>query len=154
MILEFAAHVEARALLYPFFRLYLAVAVLVGTEVAMTAEAGVGKLLQQLGGEQAQGGALRRGAGVRGVAPGVQPAFVADADAVGVLAAAVGADDLQRAGAQHGAVLAHVVVIAYAAEAAAAVDGFQLVHRELTVRTGGGTVDDKMSDFSHDSFHF
>lgn len=34
--------IEAGALFYPFFGFYLAVVIQVGTEVAMTAEAGVG----------------------------------------------------------------------------------------------------------------
>lgn len=56
--LQLAGHVEAGALLCPFGRLYRAVAVEVGAEVAMPADTGVAELLQQLTDEQAQGRTL------------------------------------------------------------------------------------------------
>ena len=58
--------IEAGTLLDPFSGFYLAITVQVRTEVAMTAEAGVGIIPQQQHNEHAQGMFLKRGAGIGG----------------------------------------------------------------------------------------
>lgn len=90
-ISKLPTHLEARALLHPFFRFYLSVPVQVGAEVAVAADAGVAEVLQQLLHQQAQGGALLRRAGITGMPVAVKPALVADAYRVLVVTAAVSA---------------------------------------------------------------
>ena len=153
LLLQFARHVEARALLGPLLRLHRAVAVPVGAEVTVAADAHV--VLRAAGGyqlrhQQAHHGALFGRAGVRGMSMGVQPAFVADADAVGVVAAAVRARQRQGPCAYRGPVTADVEVIADVAEAPLPMRPTQLFHRERAILARGAAMDD---DVVYTSFH-
>lgn len=67
------------------------------------------------------------------------------------MSAAMRTDDFERTGTQHGAVFAHVIVIADAVETTTAMNHFQLFGRKRTVRTGGGAMNDDVIDFSHDN---
>lgn len=121
---QLTPYFKARTLFQPFHGLHHTVAVAVGAEVAVTAEAGVAELHQQPGDQQTEGRALLWGAGVLGATVGVETAFVADADGILVVAFHMGAGTLQGAGEVDGAVTTKVVVIARAVVAAAEVVGF------------------------------
>lgn len=137
----FGDGVEAWALLDVFGGFYCAVMVEVGAEVAMAeyARAGIGV---PEGGEQGtEGGALLGGAGVGGDALGVESAFVGYADAVGVVAAGVGAGGVEGAHGVDCAVFPYVVVIATTAGEAAEVFALEGGGGEIGGAAGGGAVD-------------
>ena len=108
----------------------------------MTAEAAAGIIAQQQHYEHPQGVFLKIGAGI-------ESAFVADAQTVGVVAADM------RTGLCHGtkrlyiAVPADVIVITCAGEAPAQVVCCQVMFGVATVTAGSGTVDDDEVDKSH-----
>ena len=66
-ILKNGCRIEARARLDPLFGLYLAVAVEVGTEVAVPAKAAAGIVAQQQHDEHPQGMFLKIGTGIGGM---------------------------------------------------------------------------------------
>ena len=86
-----------------------------------------------------QSGFLRCGAGVLGTALGVETALVADADAVLVVVAGVGAGEVLMAGLVQLAVALYVVVVAGEAEAAV-VAGDERGNGERPVLAGRRTV--------------
>lgn len=112
----------------------------VGTKIAVTADATAGIVAQQELDEHTQGVLLKRGTGVGGFALLVQSAFVANADAVGIVTADV------RAGFLHGtkgfdvAITADVIVVSGFAESAADMVGGKVVFRIAAIATGSGTV--------------
>ena len=87
-------------------------------EVAVTEDDGVGVVDAEGLQQSVQGGFLRCSAGVLGTALGVETSFVADADAVLVVVAGVGAGEVLMAGLVQLAVALYVVVVAGEAEAA------------------------------------
>ena len=116
----------------------------------MSADADVAlEAAQQLGHQQAQGGALFGRAGVLGLALGIQSAFVADADGVLVVAFHVRPCKLQWAGDDGGPVAADVIVIARHAVAAATVLLVQRLGGEDVALTGGAAMDDDVINSSH-----
>ena len=72
--------IETRTGFDPFFGLYLAVVVQVGTEVAMAAEAGTGIIFQQQQDEDSQRVLLKGSTCIGRTAMFVQAAFIADTD--------------------------------------------------------------------------
>ena len=141
--------VKTRTRLYPFFGFYLAVAVQVGTKVAVTAEAAAGIIAQQQHDEHPQRVFLKIGAGIGRMSVRIESAFVADAQTVGVVAADM------RTGLCHGterlyiAVPADIIVITCAGESPAQVVCGQLMFGITTVATGSGTMNDDEVDKSH-----
>ena len=93
--------------------------------------------------------ALEGGAGVGGTAVLVQSAFVAEGDAIGVVAAGVGARGFDGAKTLDTSILSDVIVIACAGESPAQVVCCQVVLRVATVAAGGGAVDNDEVDESH-----
>ena len=108
-------------------------------QVAVTEDDGLGvvdaKRLQQ----GVQSGFLRCSAGVLGTALGIETALVADADAVLVVVAGVGAGEVLVAGLVQLTVALYVVVVAGEAEAAV-VAGDERGHGEWPVLAGRRTV--------------
>ncbi len=141
--------IEAGTLFYPFLRLYFAVMVQVGAEVAVTAEAGGGVVSQQGHDEDTEGVLLEGGAGIGGAAVFVQSAFVAEGDAVGVVATGVGTGSFDWAQGNDVAVHSDVIVITCAGESPAQVVCCQVVLRVAAVAAGGGAVDNDKIDESH-----
>ena len=84
----------------------------------MASDEGFGELFLELDQEGDEGAALGEGAGVLGLAAGIEAAFVADADGAAVEGTAMGADFVQSAVLSGGAVLADIVMIADVDEAA------------------------------------
>ena len=116
----------------------------------MTHDDGPRELPLQLTQQGQQGGFLCQRARVARITPRIQPALVAEADAVAVVVQTMGADVLQRSAAVDGAVARHVIVIADVLEAPVTdvvrAAGFKVQAPPLT---GGGTVDNDQSDASH-----
>jgi hypothetical protein len=129
-------------LLHPLFGLYLTVMVAVGTEVAVSAEPTAGIVAQQELDEHAEGVFLKRGTGVGGFAMLVQSAFVADADAVGIIAADVCAGFLHRTKGFDVAIAADVIMVSGFTESATDMIGGKIVFRIAAIAAGSGTVYD------------
>ena len=104
--------IEAGTLLLPFVGIDTAVAVDVGREVAVAHDDGGGELACEALQEGTHTLALGLGAGVTGLARGIEAAFVADADTVLVVVLAVGSDLPQRTPFMDLAVAGDVVVVA------------------------------------------
>ena len=141
--------IEARACLDPLFGFYFAVAVEVGTEVAVPAKAAAWIVAQQQHDEHPQGMFLKIGTGIGGMPSFVEPTFIADADRMGIVVFDV------RSGLSDGAecfyipVLADIKMITCAGESPAQVVCCQVMFRIAAVAAGGGTVDNDEVDESH-----
>ena len=92
---------------------------------------------------------LEIGTGIGRPSPLVQPALVADADAVGVAASGMRPGTFQRPERLYITVLTDVKMITCAGEAPAQVVCCQVVFRIAAVAAGGGTVDNDEVDESH-----
>ena len=108
-------------------------------EVAVTEDDGLGVVDAERLEQGVEGGLLRCGARVLGTALGVETAFVADADAVLVVVAGVGAGEVLVTGLIYLAVALNVVVVAGEAETAV-VAGDERGHGERPVLAGRRTV--------------
>ena len=135
--------IEAGALLEPFVGLHYPIAVAVGTEVAMAADVRDGEVFPQGADQGPQGVLLLLGAGVGGLAAGVQTAFVGYADAVLIVAKGVCAHHVQRTGTPNVAVLADKEMIANHFHASRTMTAKEVFLGEVDVCPGGGTVDDE-----------
>lgn len=124
---------KTRALFRPFHRFHLSVVVPVGAEVAMSRHFGFRIVHQQSADQYAKRVALPFRACVFGIPIVVQSAFVGDSDRVGIVAAGVGADPLDRACGQDLSVTADVEMIARAIKSTSAVRGFQSLPGKGTV---------------------
>ena len=92
---------------------------------------------------------LKIGTGIGRPSPLVQPALVADTDAVGVAASGMRTGTFQRPERLYITVLTDVKMITCAGEAPAQVVCCQVVFRIAAVAAGGGTVNDDEVDESH-----
>ena len=118
-------------------------------EVAVTEDLGIGEVNAEAAEQFFHGDLLSFGTGVGRTTLGIESAFVADAQTVGVVAADM------RTGLCHGterlyiAVPADVIVITCAGEAPAQVVCCQVMFGVATVTAGSGTVNDDEVDKSH-----
>ena len=110
--------------------------------LVVTSDEGLRELLLELYQQGDEGAALRDGAGVLGLAVGIQAAFVADSDGAAVEGTAVGAYFIEAAVLGDGAVTADVVVVAYVDEASLQVVVLELLGGVVAGFAGGGAVDD------------
>jgi hypothetical protein len=115
----------------------------------MAYDAGLGVVALQATEQAEQRLLLCRGARVGGLAAGVEPAFVAYAYGVGVVASGVGSGQLQVSGLGDVAVAGHVVVIAGEAEALLVVAN-EGRDRVGAVAAGGRAVDYDQIYAAHD----
>ncbi len=120
-------------------------------ELTVTEDAGLGVVGQQTLDEMPEGCLLGFGTGVGGMAVGQEASFVADADAVGVVALGMGSHQVLMAGLVGLAVAGDIVVVAGVTEALA-VAGDERGDREGTVTSRGAAVDDDHGDVSHGMF--
>ncbi len=134
--------VEAGTLFDPLFGFDLAVAVQVGTEVAVPHYPTAGIISEQHPDQHTKRMLLEVGTGVGRTAVQVITAFVADADGVRVVPFGVCAGLLQRAEGFDVSVLAYVEVIACAGESPAQMVCDQVVFRITTVSAGGAAMND------------
>lgn len=109
----------------------------------------MGVLLLKVAEETEEGTLLGAGAGVLGGTGDVEAAFVADADAVGVVAGTVGTDDRLGTALLDGAVAEDDVVVADAVPAASFVPAVYLGGGGGLVGTDGTAVDDEEGDAAH-----
>ena len=79
---------------------------------------------------------LGEGTGVGWFAVGIEPALIADGDAVGVVVSGVSSDLSLRATRVEGTILGDVVVVADGFETSGEVTGFQVFYREVLGHTG------------------
>ena len=98
-----------------------------------------------------EGEALGFGAGVGGVAVGIEATDIGDAYAVCIMAGAVGTDLFDRTASVDAAIGEDDIVIAYVAPAEAFVVTADALDGAVGIGTGGGAVDDDFGDLSH--FH-
>ena len=118
-------------------------------EVAVSADHGVGELFAELLQQKEQRRLLFLGAGIFGLAVGVQSSDVADADAVGVAALHMGPDLGDVAALADRTVKQDHVVVADLSESPLTVPAVDVGGCEILSRTGGGTVDDnRVSHYS------
>ena len=123
--------------------LHYPIAVAVGTEVAMAADVGDGEVFPQGADQRSQGVLLLLGAGIGGLAAGVETAFVGYADAFLIMAKGVCAHHVQRTGTPDVAVLADKEVIANHFHASCTVTAKEIFLGEVGVGPGGGAMDDE-----------
>ena len=109
----------------------------------MAADVRDGEVFPQGADEGSQGVLLLLGAGVGGLAAGVQTAFVGYADAVLIVSFGMGPYPLDGSGTPDITVLADVEVIAYHRHSPSPMTTQQVLLGEVGVGTGGGAVDDE-----------
>ena len=112
----------------------------------MTTDDGLGELTMEIEKETDEGCTLLEGAGVLGVAFGIETAVIADADGATVEGAAMGADFVKAAVLGDRAILADVEVITDVDEATLQVVVLELLWGVVTVLTSGGAVNDEIAD--------
>lgn len=136
-------NIEAGALLEPFVRLHYSISVAVGTEIAMAADALNREVFPKGAYQGSQRVFLPIGAGIGGLAAGIQTAFVGNADAVLIVAEGVCAHHVQRTGTPNVAVLADKEMIANHFHASRTMTAKEVFLGEVDVCPDGGTVDDE-----------
>ena len=103
------------------------------------------KVLHQL----EQGETLERGAGVGRATVGIETADIGDADALGVMAGAVGADFLDGTAGVDAAVGVDDIVVADVAPAEALMVAADALDGAVGIGTGGGAMENDFGDLSH-----
>ena len=118
-------------------------------ELVVTVDGGDGVLFHQVLHQLEEGEALGFGAGVDGVAVGIEAADIGDADAAGVVSGAVGARLLDGAAGVDAAVGVDDIMIADVVPAEAAMVSSYALHGTFGIGACGGAMDDDFGDFSH-----
>ena len=96
-----------------------------------------------------QSKALERGAGVGGATVGIEAADISDANALGVVAGAMGTDLFDGTASVDAAVRVHDIMIAYVVPSEALMVAADALHGAVGIRAGGGAVDDDFGDWAH-----
>lgn len=125
------------------------VAVQVGREVAVSADHGVGELFAELLQQKEQRRLLFLGAGIFGLAVGVQSSDVADADAVGVAALHMGPDLGDVAALADRTVKQDHVVVADLSESPLTVPAVDVFDAERHPLFGCAAMQHDVLDFTH-----
>ena len=112
-------------------------------------DGGDGVLFHQVADKLKEGETLGFGTGVGGVAVGIEAADIGDADALGVVAGAMGSDLLDGAARMDAAVWVDDVMIADVVPAEALMVAADAFHSAVGIETGGSAVDDDFGDCSH-----
>lgn len=115
----------------------------------MTYDEGVGIVGAEALEQYTHGGFLCPGAGVGRAAAAVESALIADANAVGVVAAGMGTGQALGTAGIENAVAGDVVVIAHGMEATGLVTCLEVVEGEAAVGTCCRAVNDDKVDFTH-----
>ena len=103
----------------------------------------------QVADELEEGEALGFGAGVDGAAVGIEAADIGDADALGIVARAVGTDLFDGTASVDAAVGIDDIVIADVVPAEALMVAADALHGAVGIGTGSGAMDDDFGDCSH-----
>ena len=106
-------------------------------------------LLHQVLHQLEQGETLGFGAGVGGVAVGIKATDIGDADAVGVVAGAMGSSLFDGTASVDAAVGVDDIMIANVVPAEALMVAADALHGAVGIGSGGGAVDDDFGDGSH-----
>ena len=109
-------------------------------------------LFRQVADELKENETLGFGAGVGGVAVGIEAADVGDADALGVVAGAMGTDLFDGTASVDAAVRVHDIMIADVVPTEALVVAADALHGAFGIGTGSGAMDDDFGDCSHGVF--
>ena len=96
-----------------------------------------------------EGETLGFGAGVGGVAVGIEAADIGDADALGVVTGAMGTNVFDRAAREDAAVGVDDIMIADVVPAKALMVAADVLHSAVGIGAGGGAMDDDFGDLSH-----
>ena len=117
--------------------------------LVVSVDGGDGVLFHQVLDELKEGEALGFSSGVGRVAVGIEAADIGDADALGVVTGAVGADLLNGTANVDAAVWVDDIMIADVVPAEAFMVATDALHGAFSIGTGGGAVDDDFGDGSH-----
>lgn len=104
---------------------------------------------RQVADELKESETLGFGAGVGGMPVGIEAADIGDADALGVVAGAMGTDLFDGTASVDAAVRIDDIVIADVVPAEALMVAMDALHSAGGIGTGGGAVDDDFGDCSH-----
>ena len=115
----------------------------------MAVDGGDGVLFHQVADELEEGEALGFGAGVGGVAVGIEAADISDANALDVVAGAMGADLLDGTARMDAAVGIYDIVIADVVPTKAFMVATDALYCAVGIGAGGGAMDDDFGDCSH-----
>ena len=115
----------------------------------MAVDRGDRVLFRQVADELKESETLGFGAGVGGVAVGIEAADVGDADALGVVAGAMGTDLFDGTASVDAAVGVDDIMIADVVPAEAAMVSSYALHGTFGIGACGGAMDDDFGDFSH-----
>lgn len=115
---------------------------LLGVEVVMSQDNRRGVLLAQFGKQLSQCHFLLWRTSVARFAVCIQPSFIADADAVGIVSYAVGSCRFFRSSFLHGSVATDDIVITYHAPSPLTMPKVDVLGRALLSRTDSRAVDD------------
>ncbi len=115
----------------------------------MAVDRGDRVLFRQVADELKESETLGFGAGVGGVAVGIEAADIGDADALGVMARAMGTDLFDGTASVDAAVGVDDIVIADVVPAKALMVVTDALHGTVGIGTGSGAMDDDFGDLSH-----
>ena len=118
-------------------------------ELVVAVDRGYRVFFHKIADELEEGEALGFGAGVGGVAVGIEAADIGDADALGVVAWAMGTDLFDGATREDAAVGVDDIVIADVVPSEALVVVADALHGAVGIGAGSGAVDDDFGDCSH-----
>ena len=118
-------------------------------ELVVAVDGGDRVLFHQVMHQLEEGETLGLGAGVGGVAVGIEAADIGDADALGVVAGAMGTDFLDGTASVDAAVGVDDIVIADVAPAEGTVVFPYGFHRTDGIGARGGAMDDDFGDWAH-----
>ncbi len=120
-----------------------------GGVFVVAVDGGDGVLFLEVFYQLEEGEALGFGAGVSGVAVGIESADIGDADALGVVAGTMSTDLFDRTAGVDAAVGIDDIVIADVVPAEAHMVAADALHGAVGIGAGGGAVDDDFGDCSH-----
>ena len=103
----------------------------------MTKDLGVGVIGLQSSKQGDESMLLGRGAGVAGLAVGIEASLIANANRVGVVATGMGSNHIFRAALMELAILGDVVVVASGLVTSSLVTGFEVFRREVAGDASG-----------------
>ena len=118
-------------------------------ELVVAVDRGDGVLFHQVADELEEGEALGFGAGVGGVAVGIEAADIGDADALGVVTGAMGTDLFDGATREDAAIMIDDIMIADVVPAEGTVVFPYGFHRTDGIGARGGAMDDDFGDWAH-----
>ena len=118
-------------------------------KLVVSVDGGDGVFFHQVLHQLEEGEALGFGAGVGGVAVGIEAADISDANALGVVSRTMGTDLFDGATREDAAVGVDDIVIADVVPAEALMVATDALHGTVGIGTGSGAMDDDFGDWAH-----